>query len=254
MSFTFTCPKFAFSSHICLKVCIEYEEKKYNGEGSGEFKIKVSKDVPHARELIDTAGEGWIMYLLDYGLTSSMRICDALETCEVFQDVTTGARSLTIHQPQPLGDVANSNAHTQSLNPSQRRTVETILEHGANVQLIKGPPGTGKTNTLTALLRSLLECNLKVHATAPTNFAVHELARRFFESVFHVRTMGSRVLLQVHYTTLYHSIPYYTTLYHTIPYYTTLYHTIPHYTTLYHTIPHYTGTFAACYNLFGTAA
>ena len=38
--------------------------------------------------------------------------------------------------------------------------------------------GTGKTATLVALLRSLIECKLTVHAAAPTNVAICELARR----------------------------------------------------------------------------
>lgn len=38
--------------------------------------------------------------------------------------------------------------------------------------------GTGKTSTLVALLQTLSKCNLRVHAAAPTNVAVCELARR----------------------------------------------------------------------------
>lgn len=38
--------------------------------------------------------------------------------------------------------------------------------------------GTGKTSTLVALLRTMMHCNLRIHATAPTNVAVCELARK----------------------------------------------------------------------------
>jgi len=47
--------------------------------------------------------------------------------------------------------------------------------------------GTGKTNTLVALLQSLVASNLRVHATAPTNVAVSELASRFLSASPHLR-------------------------------------------------------------------
>ena len=47
--------------------------------------------------------------------------------------------------------------------------------------------GTGKTNTLVALLQSLVALKLRVHATAPTNVAVSELASRFLQASPHLR-------------------------------------------------------------------
>ncbi len=39
--------------------------------------------------------------------------------------------------------------------------------------------GTGKTNTLVALLRILFQHKLRTHASAPTNAAICELMKRF---------------------------------------------------------------------------
>lgn len=49
--------------------------------------------------------------------------------------------------------------------------------------------GTGKTDTLVALLRSLSSCQStttcvwKIHACAPTNIAVSELASRYLKAI-----------------------------------------------------------------------
>lgn len=118
-------------------------------------------------------------------------------------------------------DVADE--FTASLNESQQEAINQLLEVGgplnlSSIQLIKGPPGelhcckraslnksikhifivylclvigTGKTATLVALLQTLSKCNLRVHAAAPTNVAVCELARRCLEEFSVAKSAGT---------------------------------------------------------------
>ena len=50
--------------------------------------------------------------------------------------------------------------------------------HKPTVELIWGPPGTGKTKTVGVMLFSLLRMNCRVLACAPTNVAIKEVASR----------------------------------------------------------------------------
>ncbi|CAL9232955.1 unnamed protein product [Arabidopsis halleri] len=69
------------------------------------------------------------------------------------------------------------------LNPSQESAILSCLEtrnlrDKTSVKLIWGPPGTGKTKTVTTLLFALLNLSCKTVVCAPTNMAVVEVASR----------------------------------------------------------------------------
>lgn len=69
------------------------------------------------------------------------------------------------------------------LNESQVEAVLNSLEkiqccHKASVELIWGPPGTGKTKTVSTLLFNLLKMKIRTLTCAPTNVAVTEVASR----------------------------------------------------------------------------
>ncbi|KAI3869984.1 hypothetical protein MKW92_049526 [Papaver armeniacum] len=70
-----------------------------------------------------------------------------------------------------------------ALNESQRAAVLGTIsavqcKHRSSVKLVWGPPGTGKTKTISILLYSLLSMNCRALACAPKNVAVAELALR----------------------------------------------------------------------------
>ncbi|KAK6915968.1 DNA2/NAM7 helicase-like, C-terminal [Dillenia turbinata] len=72
---------------------------------------------------------------------------------------------------------------SSTLNDSQKEAVLTSLcklncDHKSSVELIWGPPGTGKTKTVSMLLWSILGINCRILSCAPTNIAVTELATR----------------------------------------------------------------------------
>lgn len=78
-----------------------------------------------------------------------------------------------------LGEVAPANARKQSFNipgltDSQRESIEAVLS-GGRVRLIHGPPGTGKTHTLTHLAMALTKAGHSTLVTADSNAAVDNL-------------------------------------------------------------------------------
>ncbi len=72
---------------------------------------------------------------------------------------------------------ANLAAYTSHLNPSQQAAVRHALA-AEDVAIIHGPPGTGKTTTVAALIRTAVARGDRVLACAPSNLAVDNLAEQ----------------------------------------------------------------------------
>lgn len=88
------------------------------------------------------------------------------------------------------GSASDSPARINSfkLNESQEVAVLSCLatakcRHQNSVELIKGPPGTGKTKMVGSLLRALLGMKCRTLTCAPTNIAVLEVAARVLSLV-----------------------------------------------------------------------
>lgn len=110
---------------------------------------------------------------------------------EAYTMALQGARrALSASQPQDdspdgliraalLGEVKPDKPLIQSLDipgltPSQRESIEAVLS-GGRVRLIHGPPGTGKTHTLTHLAIALSRAGHSVLVTADSNAAVDNM-------------------------------------------------------------------------------
>nr|TKR83593.1 uncharacterized protein D5086_0000263640 [Populus alba] len=77
---------------------------------------------------------------------------------------------------------------SSELNESQSKAVLACLlkkqrNHKSTVELIWGPPGTGKTKTISVLLFSLLKMKCRTLTCAPTNASITEVASRVLKLV-----------------------------------------------------------------------
>lgn len=98
----------------------------------------------------------------------------------------TGAYSLKAGQMQEASD----NTSLQHLNLAQQRAVEACLRQSP-VTIIHGPPGTGKTTTLVAVVRELCRRESSVLVTAPSNAAADLLTERLAEAGLDVVRIGN---------------------------------------------------------------
>lgn len=99
------------------------------------------------------------------------RKVDAISTIENDdrkRGFVTGDRTLDVTE------TSYSHVGADDLNPSQQTAARAALRAN-DVYCIHGPPGTGKTRTLTAIMRAAVDENLRVLACAHSNQAVDNL-------------------------------------------------------------------------------
>ncbi|KAI3995456.1 hypothetical protein MKX01_006678 [Papaver californicum] len=86
--------------------------------------------------------------------------------------------------------------HSFNLNESQLKAVISSIEtskcdHKSSIKLIWGPPGTGKTKTVSIILFELLKMKCKTLTCAPTNTAIVEVTSRLMKIVRDALQKGS---------------------------------------------------------------
>ncbi len=89
-------------------------------------------------------------------------------------------RGIILNEPldNPISNEAIKETHVYSrLNPTQKEAISFALERD-NLAIIHGPPGTGKTTSLIALIEQLCIQQKKILVCAPSNNAVDLLAKR----------------------------------------------------------------------------
>ena len=76
------------------------------------------------------------------------------------------------------------------LNPSQHLAVQAIL-HNRDIAIVHGPPGTGKTTTLVAAIKALVQTESTVLVAAPSNTAADLLTERLANQGLNVVRIGN---------------------------------------------------------------
>ena len=89
--------------------------------------------------------------------------------------------------PEPPPPATYTNG---SLNKSQQTAVQAMLSN-EDVLIIHGPPGTGKTTTLVAGIRALVQRGEKVLVAAPSNAAVDHIARELLRQGIQLLRVGN---------------------------------------------------------------
>lgn len=78
----------------------------------------------------------------------------------------------------------------EHLNTDQKKAIRGVLK-SSQMGIIHGPPGTGKTTTLSALAKVLLKNEKKILVCAPSNNAVDLLAKKISEQGIKVVRVGN---------------------------------------------------------------
>ncbi len=113
-------------------------------------------------------------------------------------------RAVLLGEREPLfGPPAGGEPLDAALDESQRAAVEFALS-AADVAVIHGPPGTGKTTTLVELIRRAVRRGDKVLVCAPSNLAVDNVLERLLARGERAVRLGhpARVLPQLREHTL----------------------------------------------------
>ncbi|CAL1352529.1 unnamed protein product [Linum trigynum] len=145
------------------------------------FKIQASEDLVARREMRKSMT---LIFLIN--VTTNRRIWNALHMSRNLNIINKvlSAKSLDKETCSLCYRQIDTNLKMDSdLNESQKEAVLACLRrvqcrHRSGLELIKGPPGTGKTKTVSTLLVGLLKMNCRTLTCTPTNVAVKEVASR----------------------------------------------------------------------------
>ncbi|XP_061342415.1 uncharacterized protein LOC133288626 [Gastrolobium bilobum] len=161
-------------------------------EVMSSFKVVASKNI----DLNEVAKKSLFIVFLT-NLTPNRRIWNALHmsgNSKLIQkilcadDVVEESCDYCSLQTYALRDDKTCERLSSELNESQYKAICACLSslhcnHRSTVDLIWGPPGTGKTKTLGTLLFALLKMNYRTLVCAPTNVAIKEVASRVLSMV-----------------------------------------------------------------------
>ncbi|RFC54405.1 AAA domain-containing protein [Brumimicrobium aurantiacum] len=91
---------------------------------------------------------------------------------------------------QNIAESQKNSYQNDKLNAYQLKAVQNGLNN-TPLQIIHGPPGTGKTTTIVELIKELRKGDKKIIASAPSNTAVDHLALKLLEQGLKVLRLGN---------------------------------------------------------------
>uniref|UniRef100_A0A2N9HA65 DNA2/NAM7 helicase-like C-terminal domain-containing protein n=1 Tax=Fagus sylvatica TaxID=28930 RepID=A0A2N9HA65_FAGSY len=167
------------------------EDKDEENSTSTSFKVKLLKDIE-----VDARQKSlFVVYLVN--TIPNRRIWSALHmhgNLNIIKKVLCTSSlieencDLCSSQSDESLDDKLSMSIPSNLNESQTNAILSCLRkmhcnHKLSVELIWGPPGTGKTRTIGTLLFTLLRVGCRTLTCAPTNVAIKEVASRVLKLV-----------------------------------------------------------------------
>ncbi|KAK8956058.1 putative helicase MAGATAMA 3 [Platanthera guangdongensis] len=174
--------------------------------GRGDAKLNPDQYVvilSRKPEIKSCRGQSYFMVFL-LNMTTSIRIWKSLDlelvleerNVNIINKILSYDSSLRVKKDSTSSSLtknfqdayAEYNLERFNLNDSQNNAILDCLsmrqiDQMDPIKLIWGPPGTGKTKTISTLLLSLLQLGCRTIACAPTNTAVVEVTSRLYEMV-----------------------------------------------------------------------
>ncbi|XP_012837482.1 PREDICTED: uncharacterized protein LOC105958028 [Erythranthe guttata] len=132
------------------------------------YVIHLMNIIPHKR-IWKALRMRWNLNLVEKSITANDLGVEMCEVCP-FQ--------YNVEMEEKLRSSLSSKLNESQLDAISACLSKSECSHTSSVELIWGPPGTGKTSTLSNLLHLLLKKNVRTLVCAPTNVAVKELASR----------------------------------------------------------------------------
>ncbi|XP_031256233.1 uncharacterized protein LOC116114218 [Pistacia vera] len=147
------------------------------------FKVKASRSI----QVDDGEKSLFVIFLVN--ITPNIRIWKSLHmprNLKIINEIlcTNSVEETCQVCSEQNGGIWNEKFGLRSImNDSQLKAVLACLDsvhcdHRSSVQLIWGPPGTGKTKAVSMLLFTLLRMKCRILTCAPTNVAIKEVASR----------------------------------------------------------------------------
>ncbi|KAJ4710313.1 UvrD-like Helicase, ATP-binding domain, P-loop containing nucleoside triphosphate hydrolase [Melia azedarach] len=159
------------TTSTCFKVKVD-KDIQVNDNRKSLYVIFLSNILPNRRIWISLRRHGNLRVINEILCTDV--VCQTEKECELYPV-----------QSERIWDEISGHRLSSVLNDSQLEAVYSCLgrmhsdlDHKASVDLIWGPPGTGKTKTVSMLVFILLKMNCRTLVCAPTNVAIKEMASR----------------------------------------------------------------------------
>ncbi|KAK1553169.1 hypothetical protein Q3G72_030003 [Acer saccharum] len=177
-------------SFLSVTKITEDENENDIGSTSSHFKVKVSKDIQ-----VDDKKKKSIFVIFLTNIIPNRRIWNSLHMAgnlkvinEILYTSSVVEEKCDCVQSKGIWYEKYGPSLSSTLNDSQVEAVLGCLarmhcHHKCSVELIWGPPGTGKTKTVSMLLFSLLKMKCRTLVCAPTNVAIMEVASRVLKLV-----------------------------------------------------------------------
>ncbi|GIJ19808.1 DEAD/DEAH box helicase [Micromonospora lutea] len=153
--------------------------------------LSLPSDAPVTREATLRLDMSWLLNVQSRRLRELIDGGPGFDAAAALAVVTPEKSAATPTSP-PAGARLRS-AEVEGLNEGQRRAVELALTHG--VTWLWGPPGTGKTTTVSALVAALAARGKRVLLAAPTNAALDVAVTSLFERAPQLAENGTLVRL-----------------------------------------------------------